>query len=332
MNTELAIFASDLSVGYSSRTVAQNLQLHLKKGSLTCLLGANGCGKSTILKTLSGNLRPLHGKIELLGKELKSYHSSDLARTISIVSGLPDLSRIMTVYELVALGRTPYLSWTGKLEQADRTLIEEAMRMVDVEPWKNRSVQQLSDGERQRAMIARALAQDTEIILLDEPTAHLDLFNRMSLLYLLSDLAKKKNKGILVITHELELALKLADQVWLLDSAGKLSEGSPEDLILNGVLQQTFKSPGLAFDHSSGAFTFSKQPSSEISVEGSGKAFIWTKRAMKRVGCKIVPSAKIRLKIVEEKNISWIVDHEGQSHYAKTIEEVILQLSALKIL
>ena len=253
IDTVNSIELNDLSIGYrakqSVRVVAEHLTASLQRGQLTCLLGENGVGKSTLLKTLSAFLPKLGGSIRLEGRELESYTENELARTIGIVlTEKPDVQQ-MTAMELVEMGRAPYTGFWGRLSQADKVICEEAVRQIGIEALKERQVQTLSDGERQKVMIAKALAQQTPIIYLDEPTAFLDYPSKVDMLMLLSRISRESQKTVFLSTHDLELALQMADTVWLMSRHDGLQIGTPHELAASGVLSRFVeRSKEISFD------------------------------------------------------------------------------------
>lgn len=278
-----------LKIGYHarkhSRTVAGNLNLTLMPGQLVCLLGSNGAGKSTLMRTLSGLQPVLDGEILIDGKPISSLQPNELARRLSVVLTDRIEAGNLTAREVIALGRTPYTSWLGSLTETDHQKIIEGIRSGGVEDLLDRHIHQLSDGERQKVMLARALVQDTPVILLDEPTAHLDLPNRVEMMRLLHLLARQTGKAILLSTHELDLALQTADQVWLMSAGGDLITGVPEDLVLNGSFESVFSKNGLFFDRTTGSFHIhSPAESQQIYLSGDEKCVFWTKRALQREG------------------------------------------------
>ncbi|MCX6307572.1 MAG: ABC transporter ATP-binding protein, partial [Bacteroidia bacterium] len=273
----------DLSIGYHQgktvRAVQQGLNLQANTGELIALIGPNGCGKSTLLRTLAGLQEPLGGTIQLAvaGKEgldnrqqsedssenrtngstpifydLKALKLTERAKCISLV--LTDSIQLgyVTVEQLVAMGRHPYTSLSGKRNKSDEKHIQEALKAVHLEAFSNRLVWELSDGERQRVMIAKALAQNTPIILLDEPTSFLDLPNRVEILLLLRTLAREMRKCILISTHEIDLAIRLADKLWLMNAGETLKTGIPAELIANGSIQSVFQGDSFGFDPETG--------------------------------------------------------------------------------
>jgi iron complex transport system ATP-binding protein len=276
MNNNLPLLQTmDLAAGYISGSkkilpIAGPLAVDIHAGQLICLLGPNGSGKSTLLRTLAGLQPPLAGSIKITGADIHKLKPAQLAKKISLVLTDSVRSSNLTAYALVALGRYPYSSWLGILNEADKTMITRAIEAAQIEGLLNRKVATLSDGESQKVMLARALAQDTPLMMLDEPTAHLDLPSRIQLMRLLHQLARQTNKGILVSTHELDLALQVADQLWLLQAKGPLSKGTPEDLVLNGTFETVFDKEGIFFDKTTGTFNMHEGNSKQIGLTGEG--------------------------------------------------------------
>ena len=247
MKREETIRIRNLSIGYTSKhsvkVVTEGITDTIRSGELTCLLGENGSGKSTLLRTLSGFLPPLSGDITILGKPLKAYREKELATVIGVVLTEKSNLQNMTVEELVGMGRSPYTGFWGRLSAGDRAKVGEALAMVGITPLRDRLVQTLSDGERQKVMIAKALAQETPIIFLDEPTAFLDYPSKVDILHLLYRLSHEAGKTVFLSTHDLELALQVADQLWLMAKGRGVQTGTPEDLTRDGSLEHFFNLP-----------------------------------------------------------------------------------------
>ena len=237
MKREETIRIEKLSIGYQGRhsvkTVAEGITDSIHSGELTCLLGENGAGKSTLLRTLSGFLPPISGEITILGKPLRSYSERELATVIGVVLTERTNLQNMTVTELVGMGRSPYTGFWGRLSAQDRRKVDEALSLVGIPSLRDRMVQTLSDGERQKVMIAKALAQETPIIFLDEPTAFLDYPSKVEVLNQLGRLSQEMGKTIFLSTHDLELALRVADRVWLMTKQGTVQAGLPENLFID---------------------------------------------------------------------------------------------------
>ena len=246
-----ALLIDGLAVGYGTgrhrHTVGSNLSAALPPASLTCLIGVNGAGKSTLLRTLSGLLPPLSGSVEIMGKRIESLSVRQMSTLLSIVlTARPDTGHLMAE-ETVAAGRMPYTPLSGRLSETDQHLVDEALRLTGTAHLRSRALSSLSDGERQRVMIAKSLAQDTPLILLDEPTAFLDFPGKIGTLRLLQSLSHDRGKTILLSTHDLEPAFRLADRLWLLTPHG-LQTGTPSTLAADGTLARYFAADGIAFD------------------------------------------------------------------------------------
>lgn len=252
---------SDLSIGYRSKkdtsVIADGLSFQLLQGELAAIVGVNGIGKSTLLRTLGSVQSKLSGTIHLDGKDLKNYKPIDLASTVSIVLTEPLASKNLTVIELIALGRQPYTNWIGRLSKTDKNKVQEAISMVDLESLKNKKCYELSDGQLQRVMIARALAQDTSIILLDEPTSHLDLHHKVQILMLLKQIAHNTQKTILFTSHEIEMAIQLCDKILIMNQKSH-EFGEPYELIQNQSFERLFPTDTITFDAKTGSFKIKK--------------------------------------------------------------------------
>lgn len=278
----------NLTIGYSSkknvRIVADNINSSIYSGELTCLLGANGIGKSTLLRTLSAFQPELSGNVYIEGKEVKKYSEKKLAQLISVVLTENLEIKNMTARELIGLGRSPYTGFWGKLDKEDEIVVDNAIALVKVENLAGRMIHTLSDGERQKVMIAKALAQETPIILLDEPTAFLDFPSKVEIMQLLHQLSRKTNKTIFLSTHDLELALQIADKIWLMDKQKEIQIGTPEDLSLNGSLSNFFARKGILFDQDTGLFRVENEFDKQIKLLGHGQKYAMVRKALSRNG------------------------------------------------
>lgn len=237
--------------------IVKDINFDLLEGELCAIVGVNGIGKSTLLRTL-GKVQPkLSGSVLINNKDLESYNPQELASQISVVLTEPIASKNMTVLELIALGRLPYTNWLGTLTNTDKLSIKNCIEHLDLEDLKHKKCYELSDGQLQRVLIARAMAQDTPLILLDEPTTHLDLYHKVQILKLLKQLANTHQKTVLFTTHEIDLAIQLCDKILLLD--GKENPfGQPCELIENGVFERLFPADMIAFDAVTGSFKVKK--------------------------------------------------------------------------
>ncbi|TRO66657.1 ABC transporter ATP-binding protein [Christiangramia sabulilitoris] len=256
-NSHTVIKTKDLSIGYRKKNlvdlVALEINLEIKKGELVAVLGINGAGKSTLLKTLSGITKPIKGEVVIKDKKIQNTDPSELARSISLVLTEQALSRNLSVIELVALGRQPYTNWIGRLTNTDLKKIMYAIQLVNIEDIRDKKCHELSDGQFQKVLIARALAQDTPLIILDEPTTHLDLFHKAYVLKLLQKLSKDTNKAILFATHEINLALQLCDKLIIIKDK-KTLYGTPAELIKSGAFNNLFPGNLIRFDNDSASF------------------------------------------------------------------------------
>jgi iron complex transport system ATP-binding protein len=245
------IKTANLSIGYTSKkqvsVIASDLSINLEAGNLVCLLGKNGIGKSTLLRTLTKVQPALSGEIFIDSKNLDSLTNIELSKIMSLVltERLPDSS--LTVFELVALGRQPFTNWIGYLTNNDMKIIQTAFEKTNTKHLMNSKCYELSDGQLQKVLIARALSQDTPVIVLDEPTAHLDLHHTVNTFSLLKNLASEFNKTIIVSTHEANLALQLADELWLMSTSSFIS-GKTDALIENNELDKLFDSDLISFN------------------------------------------------------------------------------------
>ena len=292
---------SNVSIGYgSSKRVASNLNATLSRGSLTCLLGANGTGKSTLIRTICALQPMLEGSIELDGVEVSHLTAQQLSKRLSIV--LTDRLDVAnaTVEELVSYGRSPYTGFLGRLSDHDKKMVDYSLKCCQIGHKRKELLANLSDGERQKAVIAKAMAQDTPLIVLDEPTAFLDLPTRVEIMQLLRELATSFNKAILMSTHDMELALQMSDKLWIMQKGGELQAGSPEDLQLSGAFEQLFHQTNVKLDIRTGLFKVSYNFNHTLPTVGHGFHFVLLRRAFARKGIKLdhsQPTEGIWLKI-----------------------------------
>jgi len=256
-SNKIILSTSNLSIGYQSKKekniIAENLNLTFEEGKLISLVGGNGIGKSTLLRTITGIQKPLAGTVTLKEKEIHLYDSLSLAQNLSLVltEKLPPSN--LTVFELIALGRQPYTNWLGKLSEEDLEKINQAIALTHVEHLINKRHHEISDGQLQIVLIARALAQDTPLIILDEPTTHLDLFHKVSIFKLLKKLSQETNKCILFSTHDIDLAIQLSDEMIVMTES-MVEQDQPCNLITKGVFITLFKDSSITFDGEKGKF------------------------------------------------------------------------------
>ncbi len=288
---EKTISLEALTIGYKAlkgyKYVSQNINATVYSGELTCLLGANGIGKSTLLRTMTSNQPILAGEIYYQGRSLSTYSSRELSSIISIVLTDRITVKNLRVFDLVGMGRSPYTGFWGTISDGDKVIVRDSMKLVGIEHLSQRMVHTLSDGERQKVMIAKALAQQTPIILLDEPTAFLDFPSKVDMMQLLHKLSRKTQKTIFLSTHDLDLALQVADCIWLMDSSNGITVGTPEDLALGGDLCRFFERKGIAFDPNTGLFRVDNKASSYIEMEGETALHLMIRKALLRNGVSV---------------------------------------------
>lgn len=277
-----------LSIGYPGKgdvkVVASDICAGINSGELTCLLGANGVGKSTLLRTLSAFQPKLSGEIRIQGKEIGEYTDRQLSKVISVVLTEKCDIRNMSAVELIGLGRSPYTGFWGTLSREDKTIVDHAIGLVGISHLAYRMVHTLSDGERQKVMIAKALAQETPVIYLDEPTAFLDFPSKVEMMQLLHQLSRQTDKTIFLSTHDLELALQIADKIWLMDKVNGVTIGTPEDLSLDGTLSCFFARKGITFDLETGLFRVNNEYTSQVRIIGHGQKYAMVRKALQRNG------------------------------------------------
>ena len=320
-----------LTIGYKLKgrdtLVAETPELSVFPGDFICLLGPNGVGKSTLIRTLAGMQAPLRGSIRLQDQLYNKIRPRERARLISVVltESLP--IGMMDAYSLVALGRHPYTGWLGVLGKADRERIEWAFRTVNATGLETRQIVELSDGERQKISIARALAQETPLILLDEPTAFLDFPRRIELMVALRNLAHQQRMGVIVSSHELDLALRFADYLWVFTDERKLVKGYPEELVLNGQIAHVFKGEQAKWDMGRGDFHIPSESHFAAYVDGCGSPVQWTQRALERLGFVIADkpaNCVLHIRITgTNEEFQWIVRYNKDKHHYHSIGELI---------
>ena len=323
------ITLSNLSVGYGRHVVLEHLNLSAAECELVALIGRNGAGKSTLMRTIARLQPALSGEVMIADQPLGKYSRNELAAMLSIVSTEPVGVSHLTVRQLVSFGRFPYTNWIGKLTAEDIDLVEEAMQLTGITSLEHNRLHEISDGERQRAMIARALAQDTGLILLDEPTAFLDMPNKYEAVHLLHHLTRTQRKTILFSTHDLNIAMQEADKLWLMID-GVLHEGAPEDMVLNQQFARVFEGTKLHFDDRKGEFNIRRNDTQTITLAGEGKTFFWTKKAMERLGFAVRKEEndhQADVAVSGEVSVMWTVRLNGKAMCFSKIYDVARHLS-----
>lgn len=317
-----------LTIGYKNRnvvhTVGHALDLALRPGQFVCLLGPNGAGKSTLIKTLAGIQHPLAGQVFIAQEDIYTIRRNALARKLSLVLTDTVQTGNLDVYTVLTLGRYPYANWFGALQEADKKIITDAARATGIEQHLGKQLDQLSDGERQKVMIARALVQDTPLIILDEPTAHLDLPSRVEVMRLLRTMARQTKKAIILSTHELDLALQAADTIWLMMPNQSLITGAPEDLIINGRFETAFNKSGFDFCRDTGTFRVNTPDENKtIQLRGEGYIYFWTKRALEREGYCITDTAEDIVSVQHDPEFHCTLGSAGMLYHFHTVAALV---------
>jgi iron complex transport system ATP-binding protein len=288
-------------------------------------VGENGVGKSTLLRTISGVQQPLSGSVFINQQPLDEISSMDLAKTISLVLTDRIYAGNLSVKELVALGRYPYTNWLGKLRKEDQQKIGWALEITGTKYLEDQLISELSDGQFQKTLIARALAQDSDMIILDEPTAHLDIVNKITILKLLKDLASNTGKSILMATHELELSLQVADYIWMAYSNDKMISGTPEDLIINGSFNRMIDHDAIHFDDLHGRFRIKNRTDKICSLSGDKSVYFLTQNALQRKGWKVSKEkSDVSINILKKNSaFTWQVKNKTTEKEAGSIMEML---------
>lgn len=296
----------NLTIGYSAKpsdyVVQSDINLQSDRPELIALIGINGIGKSTLLKTITGFYPPLNGNVYLLNRSVSSYPVNERAGIISIVTTESISVDNLNVYDVIATGRYTHTNLFGKLFDTDKQHVDRSVELLEIGSLCDKFFNQLSDGERQKVMIARCVAQNTTVIILDEPTAHLDLANNFEIILLLKKLAEN-GKTILFSTHDISVALRFADRIWLMHESG-IADGSPEDLVLSDCFTSVFKNRNIRFDTTTGNFTSNTVCTSHICLTGEGLLYEWTKNALERTGYKVINEScsSGSIKIIRKQN------------------------------
>lgn len=326
--TSVHIELVDLSIGYKhgkkQTEIKHSLNLSAIPGELVALIGSNGIGKSTLLRSLCGFQEVLSGKICFNKKPFHTYKTRELAQLLSFVSTEVVRVQNLRVRDLLALGRFPYTNFMGTLSAEDLQMVDKAVELVGLQGYEDRMINELSDGERQRAMIARSLVQDTPVIVLDEPTAFLDIRNKYEIIHLLHNFARNENKTIVFSTHDLNIATSEVDKIWLM-LENEVLEGAPEDLILQGHYNKVFTSKNILFDEFSGDFRLKKTFRGSFSVDGPELAKRWTIHALARAGfiyVNKVENAEIQVLVNEQLNWDLKIDGDIALEYSSIYEMV----------
>jgi iron complex transport system ATP-binding protein len=320
----------DASIGYRTRgrarVVAHGLNARLARGRLACLLGPNGAGKSTLMRTLAAMQAPLAGEIQVAGACLDRLSAREVARRVSVMLTDRVDAGTMSSYALVSLGRHPHTDWTGRLTAVDHARVRWALEVVGGVEFADRPIGELSDGERQKVMLARALAQETPLLLLDEITAFLDLPRRVEIMGMLHRLARESGCALLLSTHDLDLALRTADSIWLLSGDGTMRIGVPEEIVLSGALEAAFAGNRIAFDSRSGTFHARRSIQKRARVVGNGLHAIWTARALERLAYELTDDGQpssVTIEVDAGPPPRWMLRAKGRTATSSSLRDVI---------
>lgn len=330
MEQRVVLSGKQVATGYGkgarATVVHEGLDFQLLSGELTCLLGCNGAGKSTLLRTLAAAQPALSGRLELMGRPLSDYSARERSKTVGLV--LTDRTQTggLSVFELVALGRQPHTGFFGRLTAADKDIVYRAMESVGIADKARSYAAELSDGERQKAMIAKALVQECPLIILDEPTAFLDVVSRIEVMALLHRLAVEEDKAVLLSTHDIDQALVLADKLWLMPPGRGLVCGVTEDVILSGGMDELFSHPSIRFDSLHGVYSPTVSGAKKIVLEAADEVLRhWTQNALNRHGYLCIPESSSPdiplLNVLSAQELR--LQHDGRESRFGTIGELL---------
>ncbi len=320
----------NLHIGYKEKNgvvmLFEGLNHRIEPGELVCFMGPNGIGKSTLIRSIAGLQPIIKGDAFLNTLQLSKAEPEEVAANISLVLTEKVNTLNVKVEEMIGFGRYPYLGWQLKFSTSDLEIIEAAIAQTNIRHLRGKKMYELSDGQAQMVMITRALVQDGQLILLDEPTAHLDLNNRVEIMNLLKDLARTSGKAILVATHELDLALQTADTIWLAGLDKDIKAGVPEDLVLDGSIDSVFQFKG--FDLKTGKVFHKTDRKISISVQGDGHALLWTRNAMERNGYELSENGEKKIIISHVENrLQWNIESKDQQLTFYKISELLQGLN-----
>lgn len=318
MNTEKTeiLTINSLEIGYSTgkkpKILLPPLSAKAFVGELIAVIGRNGIGKSTLLRTLTGLQPSFGGNIIINSRKISEIPRLELALQIGYISTEIVKVSNMKVYDLVSLGRFPHTNWIGRIDQKSNVAITDAIKKTGIEDLYDKYVSELSDGERQRAMIARVLAQDTQLMIMDEPTAFLDVRSKYEIVSLLHNLTRS-GKTIVFTTHDFDIAISQADKIWMI-LEHNLVEGAPEDLVLSGSFKGLFDSDTIGFNAEDGSFVFHNEYRGKIFIKGEGMNRHWTEEAIKRAG--YLPAETYSIPYIQtpsERSKEWVLITERSS-------------------
>ncbi len=327
----------ELAIGYangrrSPRVILEQLNLVAHQRELICVLGENGSGKTTLLRTLAGMNVPIAGELHIGGEPLPSLSQLELAKIRAIVLTDRINGAMLTGLDVVTLGRFPYTDWRGQVKDQDQEIVSQVLQWVGAQEFARELFDQLSDGQKQKILIARAMAQEPQLLLLDEPTAFLDLTRRIEIMLLLKELTRETGCTVIMATHDLDSALRVADCFWLIGGDGRVYCDIPEQLVLQGQLETAFSDSGLRFNYHSGSFEKDREFCPPIHVNGRGRVHEWTCRALKRLGYTIadhatqpdIPAVDIKR---NDGEFQWKWQHRGNQYEAQEMAELLREIT-----
>ena len=321
-----------LRIGYTSGknagSILPPLSASARKGELVAVIGKNGIGKSTLLRTIPGIQSSLGGTVLINGEDTARFSGLQIAQKIGYISTEIVKVSHMRVFDLVALGRFPYTNWIGRIDHDAHVIIKEAINKTGLAHFESRLVSELSDGERQRAMIARVLAQDTDILIMDEPTAFLDISGKYEIINLMRELAAA-GKTIVFSTHDLNIAINQADKIWLMQE-NSLTEGAPEDLLLANAFDHLFDQTVIGFNPDDGSFIFRIEPCGEIFIKGEGTLRHWTAKALTRKGFSVADVQMIPYIQLPSGTGEWVLFTGDSSESFRSLYDLVRRLGKEK--
>jgi iron complex transport system ATP-binding protein len=302
----------DLSVGYDKKAVVKNVKINALKGQMVCLLGPNGSGKTTILRTLSGLLEPVKGNVFIKFHKVDSKNNKKLSKILSVVLTERPNSGLMSVFDLVAMGRYPHTGFLGKLSEKDNEIIIEALKLVNADKLASRYFTELSDGEKQKVLLARALAQEPEVMILDEPTIHLDIKHKLEVITILKKLCNEKNITVVLSLHEIDLALKCCDYMLLVKDGNVIEAGIPEEVVREDSIKRLYDIKSAKYDQLLGTIEFCESKETGIFVLGGNGSGAPIFKSLNKKGYSFTTG------ILHKNDVDY---HIAKSFEAKIIEE-----------
>lgn len=318
----------NLSVGYGKQVILDKVNVSIEPGKLIGLIGPNGVGKSTLIRTLGGLQQALSGQVFWKGKDIVQFGKAELAKEMSMVLTDRSPHAGLRVREVLELGRYPYSGFWGKLLKEDYQKIEEAVALSRTAYLQEAYLHELSDGQYQKVMIARALVQDGELIILDEPTAHLDLPNKLDILMLLFQLSRETGKSLLISSHEISLLLDFADHVWLCTCGQLAEQGRPEELGMRGVFDTFVDQERFQWEAATGRVLWKGGNGPNIHLSGTGQNLLWTEKRLRKMGFNLVSGDKESNTHVQVKDKTWEYVEAKETKIFDSLEGLCHHLSA----